>query len=192
MLYDVKRWLNGAGEEFLKKVGIKKGQALVDFGCGAGHYTIPVAKIVGKEGKVFAVEKDREALAQLMHLAKSLDLENIVPVETLRELKIHLQNELVDVILLYDVLHYMETEKRREVYKEIYEILKIGGLLSVYPKHCESDEPLWNFSDMKLETIMKEIESANFCFKQQIFDELIHDDKCDKGIVLNFARVNKK
>jgi ubiquinone/menaquinone biosynthesis C-methylase UbiE len=189
---DVKRWLNGEGEGFFTKIGVKKGQVLVDFGCGAGNYTIPVAKIVGKEGKVFAVDKDREVLAQLMQMARSLDLKNVVPVETLKELKNYLQNEPVDVILLYDVLHYMETEKRREVYKEIYEILKIGGLLSVYPKHNESDEPLWNFSEMKLETIMKEIESANFCFKQQIFNELIHDDKYDKGIILNFAKANRK
>ncbi len=164
----------------------------MDFGCGSGNYTIPVAKIVGKEGKVFAVDKDREILAKLMQMARSLDLENIVPVETLKELENYLQSKPADVILLYDVLHYMETKKRREVYKEIYDILKIGGLLSVYPKHYELDEPLWNFSEMKLGTIMKEIESASFCFERQIFNELIHDDKYDKGIILNFAKVNRK
>ena len=43
-----------------------------------------------------------------------------------------------------------------------------------------------------VETITKEIESANFCFEQQIFGELIHDDTYDKGIILNFVKVKKR
>jgi len=33
--------------ELLERIGIRRGQTVLDFGCGYGAYTIPVARIVG-------------------------------------------------------------------------------------------------------------------------------------------------
>ena len=46
--------------EVLRRIGIKKGQTVLDFGCGYGAYTIPVAEIVGEQGRVYALDKDKE------------------------------------------------------------------------------------------------------------------------------------
>jgi precorrin-6B methylase 2 len=48
--------------ELLQQVGIRTGQAVLDFGCGYGTYTIPVAEIVDRQGKVYALDKDVELL----------------------------------------------------------------------------------------------------------------------------------
>jgi len=48
MEINVKEWLNKEGEAFLEDIGIKKGDVVLDFGCGAGHYAIPAAKVVSK------------------------------------------------------------------------------------------------------------------------------------------------
>ena len=48
---DVKKWIKEDGQKFLREIGIKKGQTVLDFGCGQDHYTIPVSKAVGKNGK---------------------------------------------------------------------------------------------------------------------------------------------
>jgi len=185
---DLERWLTEEGTIFLKEVGVKKGQVILDFGCGAGHYTIPVAKVVGKEGKVYAVDKDREALNQLMHIAKSEELKNIEPMNTQEELKIELEDESVDLILLYDVLHYMD--QRRKILDEIRRVLKPGALLSVYPKHHKFDDPLWTLAHMGLEDVIKEIEKADFHLEKKSFKKLIHDDNYDKGYILNFKKMN--
>ena len=56
----VKEWLHNKAERMLKKIGIQKNQIVLDFGCRSGNYTIPTAKIVGEEGKVYAVDKERK------------------------------------------------------------------------------------------------------------------------------------
>ena len=106
MEINVKEWLNREGEAFLEDIGIKKRDIVLDFGCGAGHYTIPAAKMVSKEGKVYAMDKDIESMYKLMEIAKTKDLKNIMPLHTKsEESKINLESESIDVVLLYDVIH---------------------------------------------------------------------------------------
>jgi ubiquinone/menaquinone biosynthesis C-methylase UbiE len=192
MATDIEKWLEGNGEVFLKDIGIRKGQLILDFGCGVGHYTIPAAKAVGKVGKVYALDKDRGALDKLMQMAESEGLRNIFIIRTSGDLKIDLKDESIDRVLLYDVLHYMQLQERKEIYNEVYRILKIDGLLLVYPKHHMWDESLWNLADMELEDVVKEIESANFYLKKKCFKTLIHDDNYDKGFILNFIKKGMK
>jgi ubiquinone/menaquinone biosynthesis C-methylase UbiE len=186
---DIERWLRDEGKIFLEDIGVKKGQTVLDFGCGSGHYTIPAAKVVGERGKVYAVEKDKEVLDKLMEQAKSEGLGNIKRIDTSGELKIPLETNSCDVALLYDVLHYMD--KRKGIFNEAYRVLKPGAILSVYPKHYKSDEPLWAFGNLKLEDIIKEIEASNFCLERKIFGKLIHDDNYDEGYILNFSPLDK-
>jgi len=189
MKTDIERWLIEEGEIFLKDIGIKRGQSILDFGCGAGHYTIPAAKVAGEEGKVYALDKDREVLNQLMQTAESEGLKNIVPIVVQsEELEINLGQKFVDAMLLYDVLHYMKLEDRKRIYKFAHRVLKIGAILSVYPKHCKSDESLWNLSDMELEDIIKEIEDAKFNFEGKFYKKILHDNSYNMGYVLNFTK----
>jgi len=57
----------------LERIGIRKGQTVLDFGCGSGIYTIAVARIVGEQGRVYALDKDKGALGELMQKAEAAD-----------------------------------------------------------------------------------------------------------------------
>jgi len=186
---EVKEWLNGKAEVFLKDIGIKKGDIILDFGCGDGPYTIPAAKVVSKEGKVYAIDKDIKSINKLMEMAKTKGLKNIIPLHTKsEELKINLESESIDTVLLYDVLHYMGALERKRIYEEIYRILKTGSLLSVYPKHCKSDEPLGNLSDMELDDVIGEINSRYFYLQRKFYKKLLHNGNYNRGYILNFRK----
>jgi len=73
----------------------------------------------------------------------------------------------------------------------VHRVLKVNGILSVYPKHNEGDEPLWNLSNLTLEDIIKEIEDVNLCTKGKFVKELMHNDKYNNGYILNFLKVEK-
>jgi ubiquinone/menaquinone biosynthesis C-methylase UbiE len=123
-----------------------------------------------------------------MQTAKSEGLKNVIPIKTSEVLKIGLDDESIDAVLLYDVLHYMDTEERRELYSGVFRVLKTRALLLVYPKHHKLDEPLWKFSDVELEDVIKEIEGSNFYIDRKDFKRLIHDDNYENGYILSFRK----
>ncbi len=187
---DVKEWLDDKGVAFLSDIGIRKNHIVSDFGCGEGHYTIPAAKVVGESGKVYAVDRDRDSLNEMMRIAKGEGLNNIVTVHNpSRDPKIDLKDESVDLFLLYDILHYMDAAGRDRIYSESWRVLKADALLSVYPKHNKSDEPLWNLSDMQLGEVTEEIEGAQFHFEGKLYRELIHDNSYNMGYILMFRKL---
>jgi ubiquinone/menaquinone biosynthesis C-methylase UbiE len=191
MKTDLEKWLSGEGEIFLREIGVRHGQTIVDFGCNVGHYSIPIARLVGKQGRVYAVDKDQDALNKLMNSADAEGRKNIVATKISGDIKTELESGKADVVLLYDILHYFTLEDRKELYKEVHRILRINGLLSIYPKHHKSDEPLWELSDIKLESLIEELENSGFCFRSKSFKKLIHNNNYDKGYILTFTPAEK-
>ena len=74
------RWLETLGENFVRRIGLKPGQTVVDFGCSQGNYSIPAAKVVGNTGRVYALDRDREALRELAKLKDADGLSNVIPI----------------------------------------------------------------------------------------------------------------
>ncbi len=141
MKSDVDRWLKDLAIPFLKRVGIQPKQRILDFGCGPGFYTVPAARIVGRKGRVFALDKSAKVLRELEQRAKEENLSNIEILLTSGELVIPLDDDSVDVCLLYDVIHshYFTHQRRVTLLREIQRVLKSGGLLSFYPSHMNFD-----------------------------------------------------
>ena len=56
---------------------VKKGQVAADLGCGPGYYTLALAKSVGPEGKVYAVDLYEKFIQTLKKNVKKAGCRNI-------------------------------------------------------------------------------------------------------------------
>ena len=181
---NISSWLKKDGISFLRRVGIKEKDKIVDFGCGGGHYTIPAAQIVNRKGKVYALDKDKSALEQTRHLSEKFGLTNIELLNSYT--KIPLEDNLADAALCYDVIHY--ERDRSQIYRQIFRVLKKDGLFSLYPKHYRDDFPLMELAEKSLEDIIREVEKAGFRLEQEIKAECFHDSYYNSCLVLNFKK----
>jgi len=143
--------------ERLQQNGIMRGQAVLDFGCGSGTYIITAAKIAGEQGRVYASDKGKEALGELMQKAVPDSLKNMKRRKTPGKLEIYLADDSIDVALLYDVFHsfyILQAEDRPRLPGEIYRIMKPAVFISisVWPNLIEPQtEDELNDADFVLE-----------------------------------------
>lgn len=118
-------------ENTISHLELKTGITAADFGCGAGFYTIPLAKAVGADGKVYAFDIRKEMLEIIKSKAR---LENLLNVETIwADLEINgstkLRDEAADAVIISNLL--FQVENKRALAKEAVRILKKGGRLLV-------------------------------------------------------------
>ena len=106
---------------------IQEGQTFLDYGCGTGSFTIPAAKMVSPEGKVYALDYFPRQLEIVEEKSKKEGLTNIETI--LSDSKTGLPDECVDVIWMCDVLH--EIRERRAVVEELHRVLRNNGVLAI-------------------------------------------------------------
>jgi SAM-dependent methyltransferase len=107
---------------------VKQGQTFLDFGCGTGDFSIPAAKIVDREGTVYALDCFPRQLKAVQKRAAKEGLSNVVTM--LSDVRINLPDETIDVVWMCDVLH--ELTQKRATLQELYRVLRRGGALAVY------------------------------------------------------------
>jgi len=185
---ELDKWEREQGVEFLRNIGIRDNQTVLDFGARVGRYSIPTAIAVGKKGLVYSIDKDQEALNRLKQKAISLNLENIKIIKNSGEVKFKLKDKSVDAVLLYDVLHYMNNATRKTLYTQTHRVLKSNGLLSVYPKHVLDDNPLDELKEFSLDDVKQEVQESSFTFEEKYCGTISHDDGLNWGCVLNFRK----
>lgn len=117
-------------QEIVKQLNIKKNTVVADFGCGAGYFTIPMAKIA-EEGKIYALDVLDTALESVRSRIK---LEGLFNIETRRcDLEnlggSGLEDNSVDLVLLGNIL--FQCSKKPDIIKEAKRILKSGGELVI-------------------------------------------------------------
>ncbi len=188
MTEDIEEWENEKGIEFMERLGLKRGDRVLDFGAGYGHYSIPAAKVIGESGVVYSVDKREEPLSAIADKISDHELTNIRVVKNSDDVKLKLNPDVVDAVLLFDILHYMEEEKRSKLYREVYRVLKQGGQLFVYPKHTQDDYPMGEFKDMKNEDVVDEIEEVGLSLNEKICGEIAHDEEVAQGCVFKFVK----
>jgi ubiquinone/menaquinone biosynthesis C-methylase UbiE len=121
----------------LREAGIREGLTVLDFGCGPGGFSLAAARLVGPQGRVYALDHHPLAARSVRKSAGRRGLGNIRSVfgTGLADLP----GESVDLTLVYDVLH--DLPEPGPVLSGLHRVLKPGGVLSVSDHHLKK-EPL--------------------------------------------------
>lgn len=116
----------------LTKAGISEGMKVGDLGCGTnGHFVFQAASMVGKTGKIYAVDIMKPVLENINRRKRLENLKNIETVWSNLEVfnATKLEAGLLDVALLINILY--QSHKRVEILRESIRILKTGGKLVI-------------------------------------------------------------
>ena len=117
---------------------VEPGQVVVDIGCGLGYFSIALAKMVGPDGKVFALDVQSQMIQRARRRAQNKGLGNRIDFRICEPDRLGVTGP-VDFVLAFWVVH--EVIDQIGLFTEIRSILKPGGhLLIVEPKgHVSAD-----------------------------------------------------
>ena len=140
----IRRWLQNP-----KKIlapYMKEGMTVLDVGCGPGFFSMEIAKMVGRRGKVISADLQEGMLQKLRDKIKGTELEERIKLIHCDKDKIHVQDR-VDFILAFYMVH--EIIDKNSFFKELKNILnEKGQFLIVEPK-------LFHVSRKEFERTMK-------------------------------------
>ena len=133
---------------------IKAGTTVADVGAGTGYHVERIAPLVGKDGRVMAVDIQPEMLALLNQRLKRIGIINVTPVlGTIRDPKLAANS--IDLIMMVDVYH--EFDHPAEMLTKMVAALKPGGRLAFVEYKAEDfSVPIKNLHKMSEAQIRKE------------------------------------
>ncbi len=119
-------------------LGIRRGSRVADIGAGGGYFTFHLAGRVGTTGRVYAVDVQRAALADIAQRASTERLTQITTVQGTDE-DPHLPARSVDVILVVNTYH--EFRAFDSMMQAFRTALKPRGRLAVIEPEAIAGEP---------------------------------------------------
>jgi ubiquinone/menaquinone biosynthesis C-methylase UbiE len=138
-------------KDIVKEVGMREGFLVLDYGCGSGSYISAVAELVGKSGKVYALDIQPSAVEMVKKIVAKKQLTNVETI--LSDCKTGLPEDSIDRVLLYDVFH--ELTDPDGVLEELHRALKSDGILSFSDHHLEESEIISGMTRTKLFMLLR-------------------------------------
>lgn len=147
-------------EEMLAQLQVKPGMTVCDMGCGDGYYTIELAKRVGAEGKVLAVDIQPEMLQELSRRCERTGIQQVDMILGLPH-DPKLPEGQVDLILMVDVYH--EFSNPVEMLAAMRRSLKPDGRIALVEFRGEDPTvPIKPEHKMTKKQILKEYKANGF------------------------------
>ncbi len=145
-------------EKVMDAIGVKPGMTIGEIGAGHGRYTVHLARRVGRKGKIFANDIDKNALSVLRERCQQ---ENIVNVETIvgKEDDPLFPQKSLDMAFMVWVFHGLD--KPGPLFKNLKSGLKPGAPLVIV-------DPIDSEIDMEREFVGEKIDPNRPTIKERI------------------------
>jgi ubiquinone/menaquinone biosynthesis C-methylase UbiE len=153
----------------LTALGVKPGMNICDMGCGNGFYTLKLAKMVGDDGRLYAVDIQRKMLEFLKERASKEGIKNVTPILGAAA-DPRLPKGKLDLILCVDVYH--EFSYPEQMLAHMRDALAPGGMVVLVEYRTEDEKvPIKPEHKMSKEQVLKELLPNGFKLAKE-FNEL--------------------
>jgi ubiquinone/menaquinone biosynthesis C-methylase UbiE len=128
-------------DEVVKKLSLKAGDVVADIGSGGGAFSIPMARAIGPNGTLYAVDIDQKMLDYVSEKARKEGVANVRTVlGEYDDPKLPVKD--VDVAFFHRVLHMIE--HRQAYLNAVARYLKPDGRIVIIDKNPEdADDWMW-------------------------------------------------
>jgi ubiquinone/menaquinone biosynthesis C-methylase UbiE len=117
---------------FWPKLALTPGSTVLDLGCGAGRYTLPMAGQIGPAGKVIAIDLWAEGIDRLKDAVRHDQITNIDARVADAGRPLPLEDQSVDVCFMATVLHdFMAAGIATQALQEVKRVLKPQGIMAI-------------------------------------------------------------
>lgn len=149
--------------DIVKEVRIREGFRVLDYGCGSGSYVAVVASLVGKSGKLYALDVNPSAIEMVKKIVAKKQFSNVETILSGKETG--LPDDSIDVILLYDAFH--DFSDPNKVLAELHRVLKSNGILSFSDHHLKEKEIISGVTSSELFKLLKKGERTYSFVKEE-------------------------
>jgi len=146
----IRRWIQNPRK--ILKPYVKEGMTVLDIGCGPGFFSIDMAQMVGKSGRVIAADLQEGMLQKLRDKIQGTELGERITLHKSKKNIIGV-SEKVDFVLSFYVVHELPNQK--EFLEELKSILKPKGQALIV-------EPPFRVSKTAFEETIRKARDAGF------------------------------
>ena len=159
-LEDPKRDAYQKPHEVVHALGIKPGEVIADIGAGSGYFTFHLARHVGDQGKVYAVDVSPDMILHLNRRIREQKANNVVTLLADPDDPL-LPDQSVNRFFICDVWHHIDNQTK--YLSLMKKMLKPGGEVVMIDFH-KKELPVGPPMNMKIarEDLIKQMESSGF------------------------------
>lgn len=163
-------------EEIVAALGLEAKQRVADVGAGTGFFSELLAKAVGPNGTIWALEISPKFLEHLRDRFSKAGLTQIDVVEN-SDRTTGLAESSIDLAFICDVYHHFEFPKA--MLQNLRHVIRSGGSLVIVDfERIPGETEEWILGHVRAgkEVFRAEIEAAGFMFKEEVELEGLEDN----------------
>ena len=150
---------------------------VLDLGCGMGFFSLPMAKMTGRSGRVFCIDLQKKMIEGLVKRAQKAGLSDRIEARTCRQDSLEVKDLAgrIDFALAFALVH--EVPDKDRLFAEIYDTLNQDGKFMIV-------EPGGHVSKEDFEKTVATAQSVGF--------EALSDVKISRSHAALFCRQRDK
>jgi len=122
----IRRWLQNP--QRILRPYVREGMEVLEIGCGPGFFTLDIARMVGKSGRVVAVDLQEGMLQKVRDKVRGTEVEGNVVLHKAEEDRIGVSGSF-DLVFLFYMVH--EVADRGAFFRELASLVRDSGLIYI-------------------------------------------------------------